>query len=281
MVTATRVDRAKKEERAVDAIKLPDTNFMVVNGQIFLLDKVGPSKDQLVEDIKEFYEAECLAFKDGLVADDYDKWREDWQAQLNMYSERAQRSSSGTMVPNTMDRLPIMVNNGSYAPMLFVRYKPSIFRSTLGVMQSHVRGTESGNYGGPTVNTKLKAAIARRTGGSLSVEVHINQDLIDHMMGVALMGDRIIVARPGRTYHTFEDGKLCTGGTPAAEFFGAPDFERNFNTVNIYSPASHTITGVIRNGAPLQVPYYELLKDQYITDIKVEESSKWSTSKAS
>lgn len=261
------------ETTPAELFKLPDVSFAVIDGKMFLLDGVNSSPKEVIEDLKAMYQTQVDEIKHTVATEDLRAWQQEWERMIGAYERKLARSGRGVLVPNDFDRQAVVISGGAYAPVRLVRYNPNLIRGHISRFKELVRSIETGSWGEWNIEqfSKLKKALFRKTDGN--VTAHISQSLIDAPVAVAYIDPRVQVANGFRTYHTFSDGRLCTGTAAPRVFYDAPDFVQNFNTINPYSPAQDHVRA---NDGSRSVHFYEFLKDEYVTEIKVEVGT-WST----
>ena len=94
-------------------------------------------------------------------------------------------------------------------------------------------------------------------------DIELKQDLVRFPCLVTYAnGISRIICTP-KTYHTYNDSKLCTGDVSALTFWIQEDFVSNFNQINFSSVAN------------MIVNWTSILQDKYIVSWKVREDTSW------
>ncbi len=262
-----------------DDFQFTSANLIVLNDQVYTLDELKVKKTDVLKTLKSYYANELSAFKQGLTRDDYNAWLTSWENQLAIYQNRTARRASTTAVPNTMQLKPLMIHEGQTCVGRLIQYKPFMYKSSLETMKMAARRIDEGHRDYPPKSETSKffkeitKAIKEHVPDSTEVIVNFEQDDLDYPMFFALLNGRIRVAGKYRTYHTFQEWRLCTGGLTAADFWqNEATFETSVNTINLYSPATSYVN---------EIPIGEFLKDDYVTKIHISKGvSPWTTKKA-
>lgn len=255
----------------VENTKLPETSFVVIDGQMFLIEKVRKDKNQIILDIKKFYETKCDEFKKTVVAKDFDAWYQDWNRQLQHFDNITRRSSRSTTIPENAYNQPVLCKNGQYGILRTFIYQPNVIKAPIATILDQLRGQYTAQVLARDF-IKVYTAVQNKRNTTRQVVININQDKIKLPMAMAKIGDRIYCPANMATYHVFaDDNRLCTGNATAAVFWGVgeTEFVRNVNVINPMSPARRSINGI---------NYLDLLNDAYVVDINIEENTQWSTS---
>lgn len=252
-----------QEQDNITKPMFPDLDYAVIDGNVVLLQKTKKTQQKIFEDVKVYYKSLFDAARNSLITQDYQAWRIDWDSQLRLLSAHQRTNTDFVKVPRDLTTKPIVFyGNKAYEARSFI-YKPNLIRCNVEVIRNHIRREDS-------TTSKLNTAIHGKLGSSRIV-IKIEQDKVVFPCVAGLVpGTRIQVGQGFRTYHTYEDGKLCIGNAPNAEaFWNHENFVDNMNTINPYSPAA--------SSGSFGWHYMEFFKDPYIVDIIFEKESVWKT----
>lgn len=263
-------------------LALPEApNFMVVNGQTFLVDKVDRSPSDLMKSVTAYYEGNLAALKQQVAAHVGQEGVEDLNRQVTRIE---QHLKSGVISLAENLRLPnkvLMHKNNRVYEARIIPYRPNRMSGNLGSFQA-IKGwierdiskrdaeryTSFLNWLNPLLEHFI---LLKRDLYGVKADLYFTQDLV---IGAHVCcfneQDKAIYVTPHYNHpHVHGDGHLCTGGTDSKTFWEDPQFALNFNMINPYSPANSSAEAYTR--------HKEFLKNAYFTEgrVREQEVSAW------
>lgn len=241
-------------------------DYLQLEGKKYLLQEIPGSIDMELE-IKAFHEARVKQVIEAVGDKIVPELESEWNTQLE-HLRGKQASHSVAVPPPLFDQLTYNDGKNVY-PIRMVRYLPFQVTGTY-----HSYCNLSGWIGMDVIHRVKDWITENNVRESINLIVDIEPPIeITQMFGFYMTANNIRVWGGG-TFHTYSDGRLCTGQVPAKRFWEAAEFEQNVNRINLYSLASKVVRGMDFNTVAALQDYINPLT---IREIRVNEGGLWST----
>lgn len=258
-------------------LQLPDRpNFMVINGESYLLDKVDVSPQSMFKLVEEHYKTHLEQLKETVEQHITAAAVQDLDEQV----QRIERHLGNGLIAlpdelRTSGTVMTLWNNRVY-PTRVLLFRPTRISIVAGKIKDVLmyiecditrreaeRYTKFIEWGKPLLEhyQGLNQDLYR-----IKVDIYINQDLVVVPVTASLIVDenRIQVFPKEEHCHVYPEGKLCTGNTSANVFWADDGFNDNFNSINPHSFANSACVAA--------QDWRSMLKNQYFLEGRVRET---------
>lgn len=253
----------------VQDVVMPDSDFAVVGGQVFVASKTGLPLASLLKEIKKFYEGRVEEVRKQAGDKMFGEVWEDWNKQLRHLELYKQGNTA--IIPVALHNKTVMFYMGEVGEVRVVRYNPWEMVGSVGQLWDYCL-----RNGQPRKECGKLIERLRGMERDKKVRVVLEQDKVDWDMEFMFLPRGKKIWNPGdwRTFHTMGDGRLCTGNNPPEVFWAAEDFEGEVNKINLFSLAASSIMsrGEV---VPRVVDIKDLLRDSFVVGLEEEGERKW------
>lgn len=245
----------------------PEVNLAVFDNKVYSLQAVDLPVNEVIKQIKEFYEGNYNRLKSEITDEKYEEAVQDWQNQIR-HLERISRTNIAVIPENLYGKAVIYYNN-SVCEMRTVQYKPVRITSDAHGLLCNTRSDSRRARAG---FTKVWNAV-KDMPADARISITIEQNIINFPMVFAYSVQRNKVYTPFiRGFHSMTDRDLCTGDFSGTDFWNHAEFDKLVNVINYFSLATDRVYfNSQRDGDSVYA--YDLLKDEYV--VSVEREALW------
>lgn len=205
----------------------PKVAYLRIQKKVYALQEIDSPDVDINKQLEEYYEKLWKKHKDsveniivGDVQNEVNRERDRIRARLNRHSV--------TVRPQDYDK-PVMYWRGKYLKCVVIMYGPTEIKTNLLYMNNHHVNIPAGDMG-----DKIRSYDPNRS-ILISLEAPWRFPMV---VGLCEQENRIYLPQ-ATNFHTMRDRALCTGSTPATDFFtdNIQALEARMNRINMFSLA--------------------------------------------
>ncbi len=238
-----------------------EVNYLRLGDKVFAVKEINNPAIDINEELRQLYnnriDAHVDQYNEGVV----ENVVQEWTTQYDHISDRQNRGD--VKVPSTLFDKPVIVKNGRVLECRAILYSPCQMLGTLDMFAYRCQ---------LSLDDANLAKFRELDGATRSTDIYID-------IAPSVFLPLIVAYDPSisklytinmRTFHSYSDGRICTGNHSAEDFWNAPNFEELINHVNWHSPATDTI----RYGE-IRIKLKDMLTNASITGFRRRGDSEW------
>jgi len=237
-------------------------NYLRIGDRTYAVKEIEGQAIDINEELKEMYEGRLRThseqYNEGVVDNAVQEWNVQYE-HINRARERGE-----VKVPDNMFEKTVIVRQGRLMECKTILYAPTQFLGSMQLFSNVCRW-------GDRVNAMFTALnVDRGTECYFMVKPTVHYAMV---VAYDPTGRRLYTTNM-RGFHSYSDGRICTGNHSAADFWNANNFSELMNQINWHSPASQEIVCQGRSTVTLA----NVLNNNTLTDIIMREGEgSWRT----
>ena len=241
-------------------------SFLVKEGKVYKITELNCDVSKAFKSIDKWYLHKVNEAIQPFISQRSTVDQDDLEEQLAHINKH--NDTSKVVVDNELlgYGIPLMVVANKVYKAMLIDYNPqvaSISWSYLNNWVGSIDNMDTERKAKYTILSEIRTHRPDSYNSSDFIDIALKQDLVRFpVMCTYASHINRIVCFP-RTFHTYNDGKLCTGDVSAKTFWEQEEFITNFNQINFTSLANEMFSWTM------------LLQDEYIVSWKIREDTLW------
>lgn len=238
-----------------------NTDILRIDGKYFAVKRIQSGELDINKELKELYDKRFTHHVAQLNEGCVQTTVKDWNTQIDRL--RSFEGKSAKTIPQQLFGKPVMIYRNSLLELRALTYAPREFTSLFHdvrfiAVRSKIREMLPNVADNETITVTVTPPFSIATFAGYCARTNT--------LYTPLM----------RTYHTFDDGRICTGNHAANDFWSLSmeAFDLEMNKVNLFSPANSTVHHNNRS-----YPLSEVIKQEMFVSARRRGDEAWNVSR--